>query len=105
MMTPSERLVANLCRESFLWPWTHSNPECHPAKTRAELCDVFVVFESSIILFSVKESSSNRGPDPRTAWNRWERAAVKDSAKQLLGAERWLRNGGAVVEKDGRTPG
>jgi len=103
-MTTSERFVTKLCRQSFLSPWTHANPERRPVKTRPELCDVLVAFESSVILFSVKESSSKRGQDPKTAWSRWDREAVKNSAKQLQGAERWLRKGGAVVESDGCTP-
>lgn len=103
-MTRSEHFVTKFCQQAFLSPWTYANPQQHPVRTKPELCDVLVSFESSIVLFSVKESSSNRGLDSQSAWNRWDREALQNSVKQLRGAERWLKNGGSVTQCDGSTP-
>jgi hypothetical protein len=55
------------------------------------LCDLLVIFGADIIIFSVKFIEFNRLIDIQIGWKRWFRRAVLSSAKQLYGAESWLR--------------
>jgi len=55
-----------------------------------ELCDLMVVFENDVILFSDKECAFSDHQDIGTAWSRWYRRAILRSAKQLAGAESWI---------------
>lgn len=100
MSTPSEALVTKLCSRSFLSLWTEPNPVKKPGK---ELCDVIVVCGDDVIIFSVKEIAlQDAGGD--VAAERWRRRAIEESAKQLYGAERWVRTASRVVRADG-SPG
>jgi hypothetical protein len=97
-LTPSEELVARLCQRSFLKLWTHPNPI---GKNGKELCDCLVICGQHILIISVKEVDFQDTGD-RVGWDRWHRAAVEKSVKQIWGAERWLRIADRVVRKDGR---
>ncbi|MFT3821840.1 MAG: hypothetical protein QM750_30175 [Rubrivivax sp.] len=97
-MTPSEELVAQLCQQSFLRLWTHPNPV---GKNGKELCDCLVVCGAHILIISVKEIEYKDTGDA-VGWERWHRAAVDASVKQIWGAERWLRVADRVLRKDGR---
>ena len=57
-----------------------------------ELCDLLVVFENHIIIFSDKYIEFPDSGDIQLDWNRWYRRAVRDSAKQIFGAERWIKS-------------
>lgn len=98
-LTPSEKVVADLCERSFLKLWTHPNPI---GKNGKELCDCLVVCDRHILIISVKEVEYQDTGD-KVGWERWHRAAVEKSVKQIWGAERWLRVADRVVRKDGRT--
>lgn len=50
-----------------------------------------VVFGNHILLFSDKSITFNEEAELSVAWKRWYRRAVAGSAKQLQGAERWIR--------------
>lgn len=100
-LTPSEELVAALCRRSFLTPWSEPNPLAEAGK---ELCDLLVVCSPHIVIFSVKEIQLKDTGDPATDWTRWHRKAVEQSAKQIYGAERALRATRRVTRGDG-SPG
>jgi len=65
-----------------------------------ELCDVLVVCEPDIIIFSVKHSTlpKNGAPDVNVA--RWKRRAVDSSVTQIYGAERTLKHLTHVVRND-----
>lgn len=102
-MTPSEQLVFDLCRRSFLSLWSYANPRRPGGK---ELCDVLAVFGHHVVVFSVKEIAlieSESGPTAVTA-QRWVRRAVDESVKQLHGAKRQLVSMSHVIRRDG-TPG
>lgn len=88
--TDSERYLARLCRESFLSLWSFPSPYRDQAPAK-EICDVLVVFPPHVIVFSDKDCQFRFGPPADVAWQRWFRAAVADSARQLMGAERWLK--------------
>lgn len=100
-VTPSEALVASLCHRSFLTLWSEANPRSGSGK---ELCDALVVCGSDVILFSVKEIALKDTGDPNVDWDRWRRKAVKDSVKQIYGAERSLDRLTRITRSDG-TPG
>jgi hypothetical protein len=73
--------------------WSYSNP--HRSQKLGgkgdgkELCDLLVVCDPHVLIFSEKEVS---WPDKPLdiAWARWARTAIQDAAKQLKGAERWI---------------
>lgn len=97
-LTPSEEFVAQLCQRSFLKLWTHSNPI---GKGGKELCDCLVVCDQHLLIISVKEIEYQDTGD-KVGWERWHRAAIEKSVKQIWGAERWLRIADRVLRKDGR---
>ncbi|WP_405282835.1 hypothetical protein V3331_13315 [Gaopeijia maritima] len=98
-MTRSEELVHQLCRRSFLSMWSLPNPRGKDA--RKELCDVLVVCDPDVIVFSVKEVTYKESPDLSTGMDRWLSRAVKDSIKQIYGAERFLKRVDRVQDRTG----
>ena len=97
-LNPSEALVNRLSKNSFLQLWTHPNPV---GKGGKELCDCLVICGPHILIFSVKEIEY-RDTGDETGWDRWQKAAIDKSVKQIRGAERWLRVSDRVVRSDGR---
>lgn len=97
-MTPSEELVYRLCERSFLALWSFARPRGKNAK---ELCDVLVVCSPHVIIFSVKDVEAKQSGNEALDWERWTRAAVDESVKQIFGAERWLAGQRIVIRSDG----
>lgn len=87
-MTPSEQYVADLCQKSFLPFWNFPNPI---GKKNKELCDVLVVCGNYILIISVKDIRVSSHTDKKVQYERWVKKAVEDSAKQIYGAERFLK--------------
>ena len=96
--TRSERRLKRLCDGTFLSMWSYPGvyrDQGDGYRRRGdgkEVCDLMVVFENHVLLFSDKECGF---PDTGTLsldWSRWYRKAISESAKQLWGAERWLRS-------------
>jgi hypothetical protein len=91
--TPSERYLAKLCEKSFLALWSYPNVYIDKRTggkgNGKELCDLLVVCGDHILIFSDK---SIAWPTSETdlAWRRWYKRAIKNSADQVRGAERWL---------------
>ena len=100
-LTPSEALVAELCRKSFLTLWSEPNPIARPGK---ELCDLLVVCDPHVVIISVKEVALKSTVNPGNDWKRWHKKAIEESSKQIYGAERWIHSANRVVRAD-RTPG
>lgn len=96
-MTESEELVYRLCTKSFLSLWSYPNPK---GKKGNELCDILVVCEPDIIIFSVKEIAFKDTGD-KVGWERWRRAAIEESCSQIAGAERWIETNPNVITKEG----
>src|SRR5262245_30585272 len=84
----SERYLKSLCDHSFLSLWSYSSVYRAPGQ---ELCDLLVVFEDHIIVFSDKDCDFPNTGKLQLDWNRWFKKAVEKSAQQLWGAERWIR--------------
>ncbi len=94
--THSERYLASLCRRTFLSTWSY--PNVYRAERRPdgsiqskEVCDLLVVFQNDVLLFSDKDIIFAQSNDVHTDWVRWYRRGVKKSAAQLDGAERIVR--------------
>jgi hypothetical protein len=85
----SERYLVELSERTFLSLWSY--PNIYRSQDRKEVCDLLVVFEKDIIIFSDKHVEYKAHADPKVAWRRWYKRAVKESAKQLYGAEQWIK--------------
>lgn len=57
---------------------------------KIELCDLLVIFEEHVFIFSVKDIKFNIEKDLEVAWSRWKKKAIDVSIKQILGAEKWI---------------
>lgn len=93
-VTKSERYLAKLADKSFLNLWSYPSPFRYKKQADKgdgkELCDLLVVCGRYIIIFSEKTIEWTGG-DLSTAWCRWAKEALKKSANQAKGAERWIR--------------
>lgn len=89
MKNKSEEYVAKLCKKTFLSLWSYPNPRRNE-RTDKELCDLLVVCDPDIIVFSVKHKEYKDTGSIDTDWDRWYRKAIDDSVKQISGAERQL---------------
>lgn len=94
--TPSEQYLARLCQSTFLTLWSYPNvfrDQHHPGATGdgKEVCDLLVVYGNDIIIFSDKSCGFPNTGNLAVDWCRWFRRSVSNSAKQVFGAERWIR--------------
>src|ERR1019366_4103860 len=96
-VTPAERYLAKLCKRSFLSLWSYASIFRDQGRSNSkgdgkELCDLLVVFENHILIFSDKDCEFRDGTDIALEWSRWYRKAIKKSADQVFGAERWIKS-------------
>ena len=94
-VTHAERYLKKLCDKTFLSLWSY--PGVYRDQGRSglagdgkEVCDLLVVFEGHVIIFSDKDCAFPNTGDIDLDWSRWFRRAVEASAKQVWGAERWI---------------
>lgn len=87
----SEKYLAAICERTFLSLYSYPNVfgKREPAM---ELCDLLVVVGDDIIIFSDKSCAYGKHPNPETNWSHWVRNAIFNSKKQLVGAEKTIRN-------------
>jgi hypothetical protein len=95
----TEEFVLKLCQQSFLSLWSYANPRSN--KAGKELCDILVVCEPDIIIFSVKASELTEHDDLSTTSTRWRKRAIEASVRQIYGAERSIKTAREVIRKDG----
>lgn len=79
--------------------WTYANPL--RTKGEKELCDILLIFEPHVLIFSVKNIEFKTEGDQKKALDRWWRKAIHDSATQIYGAERNITNARCVTRSDG----
>jgi len=96
-VTDAERYLKRLCERTFLSLWSYAGvyrDQGRTAKSQEgkEVCDLIVVFERHIIIFSDKDCEFPRSGKPIRDWSRWFRRAVLKSAEQIWGAERWIKS-------------
>lgn len=94
--TTAERNLKALAEKTFLSLWSYPGPfrdQGSAASTRdgKEVCDLLVVFDPHILIFSDKDCRFPDVGDLDARWDRWFRRAILDSARQIWGAERWIR--------------
>ena len=87
--TDTEKFLTNIAIKSFLNLWCYPNP--YIKKSNRELCDLLVICDKYIIIFSDKSSIFPEVGDINTNWRRWFKKTIGKSASQLLGAERLLK--------------
>jgi SEC-C motif len=94
-VTHAERYLKQLCDKTFLSLWSFPGvyrDQGHSGKGDGkEECDLLVVFENDIIIFSDKSCEFPRTDNLERDWCRWFRKAVLQSATQVWGAERWIK--------------
>jgi hypothetical protein len=92
-VTESEKHLAKLGDRTFLNLWAYPNTfiDKKEATEGKELCDLLVVCGKDILIFSDKAIDWPQVEDVNLAWSRWYRRAVEGSAKQIHGAERWIK--------------
>lgn len=95
-ITSAERYLKRLCDRSFLSLWSYSGvyrDQGHGTKggDGKEVCDLLVVFQDHVIIFSDKDCAFPETGNLELDWRRWYKRAVLNSAKQIWGAERWLK--------------
>ena len=94
-ITPSERYLNSLCETTFLSLWSYPGVfRDQKLKDRGdgkELCDMLVVFDEHVLIFSDKQCSFPSTGNITLDWQRWYKRAIQKSAVQAWGAERWLK--------------
>jgi hypothetical protein len=85
-----------LCEHSFLSLWSYpgvyrDQTSGRGSKGSKEVCDLLVVFENHILIFSDKHCKFPNTGSHDLDWSRWVRKAVLESGEQIYGAERWIR--------------
>lgn len=93
--TNSEAWLSQIATSTFLSLWSIRSPFRNQGQRGSgdgkEICDLLVVFGNDIIVFSDKDCKLVPTDDVRTGWSRWYKRAIADSAKQAVGAARWLQ--------------
>lgn len=93
-VTSSERYLHRLSERCFLSMWSYPGVYRDQGQELGgigkEVCDLLVVFENSIIIFSDKDCAFPDTGNIELDWSRWFRKAVFKSAQQIWGAERWI---------------
>ncbi len=94
-VTPTERYLKKLCDRTFLSLWSYAgifrDQGINAIGEGKEVCDLLVVFENHIIIFSDKDCAFPNTGNLELDWSRWFRRAVLKSAEQVWGAERWIK--------------
>ncbi|PKL67682.1 MAG: hypothetical protein CVV28_05285 [Methanobacteriales archaeon HGW-Methanobacteriales-1] len=89
-MNVSEKIVSDICKNSFLSFWSFPNPI--RTDNNKELTDLLIVNDPYVIIISVKEININHSGNMEVDIQRWENKAIKKSYNQIYGAERAIRN-------------
>jgi len=94
-VTLSEKYLNSLCEKSFLSLWSYpgvfKDQKVRGKGDGKELCDMMVVFDDHVLIFSDKHCSFPDSGKMELDWRRWYKRAIQSSADQAWGAERWLR--------------
>ncbi|HGY1014824.1 TPA: SEC-C metal-binding domain-containing protein [Aeromonas salmonicida subsp. smithia] len=94
-VTSSEAFLSYLCGKTFLNLWSYPNVYTDEgfskAKTGKELCDLLVVFNNNVFIFSDKDIKFNREAEINVSWARWKKKSICNSIRQLYGAESFIR--------------
>lgn len=88
-VTATEKLLADLCEDTFLKLWSYPNPF---NDNQDELCDLLAVFGNHVFIFFDRESLTlqNESKDPNVIWNRWKKKVIDAQIRTANGAERYI---------------
>lgn len=89
-MNISEKIVSNICKNSFLSFWSFPNPI--RSDNNKELADLLIVNDPFVIIISVKDINIKSSGNKEIDIQRWQKNAIKKSYNQIYGAERAIRN-------------
>lgn len=89
-VTPSERYLNRLCEQTFLSLWSYPGIY-RKQKVKAnghgkELCDMLVIFDDHVLIFSDKHCAFPVTGDLELDWKRWYKRAIRKSADQAWGS-------------------
>ncbi|MEG0719965.1 MAG: hypothetical protein RR811_15895, partial [Comamonas sp.] len=102
--TSSESKLLQLVRGSMLSLWSIPGPYTNEGLARCgagtELCDLVVIFEDNVLLFSDKDCVFPEHTNAKVAWSRWYRRAIEKSARQLSGAAASVQRHGVRLFSD-----
>jgi uncharacterized protein YchJ len=98
-VTEAERYLYNLCSKTFLSLWSY--PGLYKKRTK-EFCDLLVVFDNNVIIFSDKFCKFPESDNLQENWNRWFNRAITKSAKQAWGAERYIKSKNNIIYSDNK---
>ncbi|MFC1561902.1 hypothetical protein ACFL4Q_02775 [candidate division KSB1 bacterium] len=100
-LNDSESLVYHICNNTFFKLWTFPQPQ--GKANNKELCDILVLFDEDILIFSVKdcEFKDSYRHNVENNIKRWQRKSIDNSCKQIYGAERWLNESDYIILSDG----
>jgi hypothetical protein len=87
-MNPSERYAFHLARRASLSLWSYATPM--NGARRRELCNVLIMFPPNVAIISVKDIQLQGTSESQVT--RWTRSTMEESAKQIYGAQRWIRS-------------
>ena len=95
-ITSAERYLKQLCDHTFLSLWSYpgiyrDQGKPGPHGDGKEVCNLLVVVEDHIIIFSDKDCKFPDSGDLDRDWSRWYRRAVRESADQVWGLSAGLR--------------
>lgn len=97
--TKSEAYLCRLCNETFLSLWSYPNVFRDQGRNSKrseakgdgkELCDLLVVFDNHVIIFSDKQCAFPNSGNIQLDWSRWYNKTIRNAANQIWGAERWI---------------
>jgi len=98
----SERILASQSVSTFFSLWSYPNLYRGEGKGK-EVADLLIYFDRQVILFSDKgEVKFQEGNELELAWSRWYRSAIRDSAKQLHGAESFIKRSKNLIFLDSK---
>lgn len=102
--TVRERYLSTLAEKSFIGLWSYPSvfrdQGLSTTGTGKEVADLLLYFDGHVVLFSDKDIAFPEHADIKIAWGRWYRRSIAESAKQLYGAEKYLRENGARLFLD-----
>lgn len=104
-VTVAEKYLGQLCERNFLSLWSYPGVIRDQGIPQGgghgkEICDLLVVFDQHVIIFSDKHCQFQSSEQIERSWQRWFKRAIQKSAEQAWGAERWIRQNPSRVFLD-----
>ena len=96
----SEKHLRDACDRTFLSLWSYPNlyhNQDGGSSLGKEVCDLLVVFERHVIIFSDKQCDFPDSGDLDVDWARWYRRAIEKTTEAALGRRTWIRLHRSVV--------